>query len=72
MTSVETDCERLNALLGDLKARTFRPGQVPYQGMQELGQFVEEIHTALGCCLGFNSTRVHIDAWHLGVINDLW
>jgi hypothetical protein len=65
MTMTESKHERLDALISDLKARVLRPGQVPYQGMQELGQFVEEVHTALGNCLGFDSKKVQISSWHI-------
>ena len=65
MTRITTDLERLDSLLCDIKARVSRPGQVPYLGMQELGQFMEEVHTALGSCLGFDPQKVHISAWHV-------
>lgn len=64
MPFTESDHERLITLLSDLKTRVLRPGQAPYQGMQELGQFIEEVHTALGQCLGFDYERVHISGWH--------
>lgn len=65
MIPISSDLERLDSLLRDLGARVFRPGQVPYLGMQELGKFIEEVHTALGNCLGFDHKKVHISEWHL-------
>jgi hypothetical protein len=59
------DRDRLDALLVDLEMGAFRPGQAPYQGMQDHGQFIEEVHTALGQCLGFDCTKVQIRDWHL-------
>jgi hypothetical protein len=41
MTFVPPTDERLNAVLRDLGARVCRPGQEPYQAMQELGQLRE-------------------------------
>lgn len=71
LTATENDLQRLNDLLEDLKGRVIRPsGQPPYLGMQELGQFIEEVHTALGDCLQFDHKKVQIKEWHTQIQNN--